>query len=136
MLAFNVNSDVGVDIEYLNKELVTEDIARNYFSNYEVTELFKLSENDRISAFFSIWTRKEAFIKAIGKGLSIPLDSFDVSIEESKPRIIRFGSDQIKSEPSLYNLPNIENYKSALVNLAERKKISNFRVSNYKYLLN
>ncbi|MCB0747972.1 MAG: 4'-phosphopantetheinyl transferase superfamily protein, partial [Ignavibacteriae bacterium] len=70
LLAFNLNNNIGVDIEYINKELVAEDIARNYFSEYEISELFNLNELDRIGAFYNIWTRKEAFIKAIGKGLS------------------------------------------------------------------
>lgn len=135
LLAFNLNNNIGVDIEYINEELVTEDIARNYFSEYEISELFKLNELDRIGAFFNIWTRKEAFIKAIGKGLSIPLNSFDVSVKLDEPKIKRFGDNKIQSMLNLYNLPYIENYKSAMVHLAKPKKIKNFFVSNSKYLI-
>jgi 4'-phosphopantetheinyl transferase len=78
--AFAQGHEVGVDLEYIKKDLATEDIARHFFSAYEVETLSTLPEAERSAAFFRCWTRKEAYIKAIGTGLSHPLDEFDVTL--------------------------------------------------------
>lgn len=135
LLAFNLSDEIGIDIEFINEELVTENIAKNYFSQFENEELFKLCQEDRINAFFNIWTRKEAFIKAIGKGLSIPLNSFDVNISDEKPKILRIRLDNILENLRLYNLPLISNYKSSLACMSKNKKKLNFVKIN-KNMLN
>jgi 4'-phosphopantetheinyl transferase len=61
------------------------DIARRFFSESEVDALEAVPEDARKAAFFLCWTRKEAYIKARGDGLFCSLDSFDVSLDPSKP---------------------------------------------------
>ena len=77
--------EVGIDVELIRTEFAGEAIARRYFSVKEVAELSSLSAELRTEGFFLCWTRKEAYIKAKGDGLQIPLDSFDVSLSPGLP---------------------------------------------------
>ena len=78
--AFSTADEVGVDVEYIRPELAGLDIAERYFSETEKRELRALPREAQAEAFFLCWTRKEAYVKAHGDGLQIPLDSFDVSL--------------------------------------------------------
>ena len=80
LLAFARGRDVGVDVEHVRSDFDLEAIARRFFSAHEQKELSALAPEDRAEAFFRCWTRKEAYIKATGDGLSLPLSQFDVSI--------------------------------------------------------
>lgn len=68
------NKQVGIDIEKVRNL----DIARNFFSRNECEQLYNIVEHERIDYFFNLWTLKESYVKAVGKGLSIELDSFSV----------------------------------------------------------
>lgn len=72
--------EIGVDVEHLRPMPDAEQIATRFFSTSEQTALLALPPEQRIRAFFACWTRKEAFIKAIGEGLYYPLDQFSVSL--------------------------------------------------------
>jgi 4'-phosphopantetheinyl transferase len=78
--AFSRGRELGVDVEQIRPQSAGEDIARRYFASSEVAELQALPTNLRPEAFFLCWTRKEAYVKAHGAGLSLPLDSFTVSL--------------------------------------------------------
>ncbi len=80
---------VGVDVERIRQGISSQVIARQYFSKSEVAELQALPLEQRKIAFFTCWTRKEAYIKAQGLGLSLPLESFDVSLTPKEPAILR-----------------------------------------------
>lgn len=83
LYAFTMHRPVGIDVEYLNRRSVMDrmKIARRFFSDAEYAALSALPERDQDRAFLACWTRKEAFIKAIGQGLSCPLDQFDVTVD-------------------------------------------------------
>jgi 4'-phosphopantetheinyl transferase len=70
-----------------------DDIARRFFSPAETAEYFALQESDRALGFMNCWTRKEAFIKAAGEGLYMPLDSFDVSLTPGEDASLRSIAD-------------------------------------------
>ena len=78
--AFSLGRRLGVDVERIRPQLAGEDIARRYFAAREVAELLALPAHLRAEGFFRCWTRKEAYVKAHGAGLSLPLDSFTVSL--------------------------------------------------------
>ncbi|MES1025690.1 4'-phosphopantetheinyl transferase superfamily protein [Gloeocapsa sp. BRSZ] len=79
LIAVTQNCDVGVDLECIRNDFPCQEIAARFFSPTEVAVLRSLPPHLQTTAFFTCWTRKEAFIKATGKGLSLPLDKFDVS---------------------------------------------------------
>jgi 4'-phosphopantetheinyl transferase len=78
---------VGVDIEQIRRISDEKALARRFFSVSEYESLLRFPPHDRLGAFFRCWSRKEAYIKAHGMGLAIPLSSFEVSLEKTIPRI-------------------------------------------------
>jgi len=81
LIAITLRHEIGVDIERIRDDIELESIAEQFFSAEEYNRLVSLPIPHRVPAFFHCWTRKEAFIKAKGMGLSLPLDQFDVSID-------------------------------------------------------
>src|SRR5258708_18456760 len=88
LYALTLKRQIGVDLEHIRPEFTADEIARRYFSASEVDRLSQLPPALRHQAFFNCWTRKEAFIKAIGIGLSLPLDQFDVTLAPNEPAIL------------------------------------------------
>jgi 4'-phosphopantetheinyl transferase len=78
--AFTIGCEIGVDVEQHRAIHDLEHIAHRFFSPDETAQLLDLPATERDTAFFNCWTRKEAYIKAMGGGLSIPLDSFCVTL--------------------------------------------------------
>ncbi len=89
LYAFALSHELGVDLEWFRPEIATEEIATRYFSIRERHELLSLPPELRVQGFFNAWTRKESYIKAHGKGLQIPLESFDVTLAPSQPVVLR-----------------------------------------------
>jgi 4'-phosphopantetheinyl transferase len=84
LYAVALNRKVGVDLERIDPSFVGDGIEEKFFSRNEIDELRSLAAGDRPRAFFNCWTRKEAYVKALGGGLQIPLQSFDVSLAPDK----------------------------------------------------
>lgn len=85
LLAVTRNRPVGVDLEFIRAERDLLGLAQRFFAKNEYDELRRLPETDQLRAFYLAWTRKEAFIKALGEGLSHPLDSFEVTLTPGIP---------------------------------------------------
>lgn len=95
-LAVSDHYVLGVDIEEIR--FLKEDIARQFFSRKEYLTLRALPPVVYLDGFYRCWTRKEAFVKAHGAGLSLPLDSFDVTFDwHSEPRLERLEGDPAAS---------------------------------------
>lgn len=91
--AFYHGVDVGVDVEAIRFLPDADRIAARFFSRRENETYRALAPRDKPLGFFNCWTRKEAFIKALGDGLGFPLDCFDVSLSpDEPPMILRVGA--------------------------------------------
>ena len=82
---------VGIDIEYIAP--VNLEIAETYFSNSEKEQLFALKQSEQLHFFYELWTFKESYLKLIGEGLSAPLDSFSISIDQGKNVVLKSSTE-------------------------------------------
>jgi 4'-phosphopantetheinyl transferase len=112
LLAFSLGSAVGVDVEFVRSDIASEEIAERYFAPQEVAELRSLPPAQRQEGFFSGWTRKEAYLKALGDGLQIPLASFRVSLTPSQPAVLESADN---GRWSLHSLCPAQDFAGALV---------------------
>lgn len=85
LYAFAAAGELGVDVELDDADFATDRIAERFFSPAEVSALRSLPPAAQPRAFLRCWTRKEAFVKARGDGLSLALDSFDVTLAPDEP---------------------------------------------------
>lgn len=116
LFAFAWDRTLGVDIEALKSNTPCDELAQNYFSLAERATYFALPAPERRRAFFRIWTRKEAYIKARGEGLSRPLAQFDVSLDVENARLIATRPNESEAERwRMKNIPLGENFAGALV---------------------
>lgn len=84
---------VGIDVERVRPDLASDAIARRFFAPREVAALQALPSETRTAAFFTCWTRKEAYIKAHGAGLSLALDRFAVSLDPAEAALLETLDD-------------------------------------------
>jgi 4'-phosphopantetheinyl transferase len=94
LIAIAMGRAVGVDVERIRADIDLDSIAARFFSPNECRMLASLAEPVRHESFFACWTRKEAYLKAKGVGLSLPLDQFDVSfLPGEEPRLLEVRHD-------------------------------------------
>jgi 4'-phosphopantetheinyl transferase len=107
LYGLTLGRQIGVDLEHVRTDFSVDEIARRFFSAGEVDRLSRTPGHLRSQAFFNCWTRKEAFIKAIGIGLSLPLDQFEVSLAPGEPAaLLRTQWDD--AEASRWSLRAVE----------------------------
>jgi len=85
VFAFALGRRIGVDVECIRHDVDVDEIPRRFFSQLEQQTLAGLEGRQKIEGFFNCWTRKEAYVKAVGSGLSLPLRDFDVSLAPGEP---------------------------------------------------
>jgi 4'-phosphopantetheinyl transferase len=79
---------VGVDVERIDRRVDIDQLSRSVFSEGERAELMRLAGDEKRLRFFQLWTLKEAYIKAVGRGLSLPLRAISVSFADpAQPRL-------------------------------------------------
>ena len=131
LFAFSKKHNVGVDVEFLNPNIQVKDIAINFFSRNEIRKLLSLPDQQKPLGFFNCWTRKEAFIKAVGAGLSFPLDKFEVSMEPDKPaKLLATDWDpNAASKWSIYSISLGSNFVGSLAieGLVDKVKLWNWQ---------
>lgn len=116
LLATCQKAALGVDLEWTERRVEYLLVGRRFFSDQEVGKLDACPPERQREAFFACWTRKEAYIKALGDGLSRPLDSFAVGMLEGEPATLLWSRFPGEVERwSLYNLTLPGSYRGALV---------------------
>ena len=85
LYAFTTGSPLGVDVERVRAMEDQDRVAETVFSDTEMAAFSRLTGERRVQGFWNGWTRKEAFIKAVGAGLSLPLKTFDVTLAPDEP---------------------------------------------------
>jgi 4'-phosphopantetheinyl transferase len=128
LLAVSRERSLGIDIEWMNPATSVMEICERFFSAGEISTLRGLPDDQKVAGFFQCWTRKEAFIKAVGEGLSIPLDSFDVSFG-SEPAALKSVRAEFTDVArwKLYDLPIDPEYAAALAAEGNHHKLSYLR---------
>lgn len=111
VFAFSLQAEVGVDVERMREEFRGQEIAERFFSEREVAALGKVPPELSSRAFFRCWTRKEAYVKARGGGLQIPLRSFSVEIGETEEQQL---VDEQGKEWSIYPFETKEGFAAAV----------------------
>ncbi len=106
LYAISRGKEVGVDIEWTPQIIPWEKIADAFFARKESEKLQKWPANQRAKGFFICWTRKEAYVKARGGGLSIPLDSFEVSAApEERPALLAAADPSELTRWTMWDIP-------------------------------
>jgi 4'-phosphopantetheinyl transferase len=123
--AFTIGCELGVDIERIRPVPEMADIAARFFAPEEAADLMKLPESDRPLGFFTCWTRKEAYIKAVGDGLSIPLAGFRVTLRPGDPaQLLSLNDDaQAARDWTLHHLDPAPDYVAALAYLDQPRPL-------------
>lgn len=94
LIAVTAGARVGVDVEHVRPLRDLDALISRFFSAEEARSLAPLAPQDRLAAFYACWTRKEAYLKATGSGLTVPLDRFTVSVAPGEaPRMVHIDGD-------------------------------------------
>ncbi len=118
--------EIGIDVEYLRPMPDAEQIATRFFSASEQVSLLALPAEQRVPAFFRCWTRKEAFIKAIGEGLYYPLDKFSVSLTPNEPARLLTVADK-PEEAACWSLHEFKPAPDYIAALAVRSPVTHIK---------
>jgi 4'-phosphopantetheinyl transferase len=116
LVALAWGREVGVDVERIRPGVDGDTIARRFFSPHEVAALRALPAAVRAQAFFRCWTCKEAYVKALGRGLALGLDRFDVSLDPAAPAALlaHRGAPEAPSRWTLVDVAAAPGYAAAL----------------------
>jgi 4'-phosphopantetheinyl transferase len=115
--AFTTDCEIGIDTEKVREIADANEIAARYFCRAEALELFSIADQEaRQEAFFRCWTRKEAYIKAVGDGLYMPLDRFQVTLStHDHARVVHISNDEkAASEWTLQHIEPAPGYTGAV----------------------
>jgi 4'-phosphopantetheinyl transferase len=109
VIALTRHALIGVDIERMRPDGADGRVAERFFTRNEAFLIATLNDADRVTAFFNAWTRKEAIVKAIGCGLSISLDAFEVTLRPGDvPALLE------------WNVPDVAHHTWQLLNIEPR----------------
>ena len=113
LVGVSLHSPLGVDIELVRDVPDFLTIAKRHFAPSEVEELLRLAPEQRREGFYVTWTRKEAFVKALGLGFSFPLDAFCTGRQDRPPRLTQVGG-AVCSDWTIADLAPVPECKAAV----------------------
>src|SRR5688572_702194 len=115
LFGFTQVSEIGVDVESIRPDFATQEIANRFFAPDEAATLAQLGQGERAGAFFNCWTRKEAYIKARGIGLSLGLSTFAVTLKPGETAALVRVDDNADAPPrwTMLNLDVGADYRAA-----------------------
>lgn len=125
LFTFTRKNLIGVDVELIKTEIELKEIAERFFSQNEFKALSQMPVEEQPQAFFNCWTRKEAFIKAVGDGLSFPLDKFEVSMAPKDPAqlLATHWDPEERSKWSLFSLKPQKGFAGAIAVKGQVEKL-------------
>jgi 4'-phosphopantetheinyl transferase len=117
LYALRLEGGLGIDIEYMRDDFASLEIAQHFFAKDEVAALSSLAVEQRVKAFFNCWARKESYIKALGMGISFPLDKFVVSMApDEAPALLKVeNNDREPDRWKMYELRPGDGYAAAII---------------------
>lgn len=130
VLAIVLDNEIGVDTEYTLKNFEYLDIAKIYFSENELIYLLNSPDDKQKNCFFDIWTLKEAFVKATGKGLTFPLNQFSLELpRENNIGVLISEENNIKSEAWQFWKTNINNTHKISIAINKIHKVPEYNIT-------
>jgi 4'-phosphopantetheinyl transferase len=96
--------DIGVDVESAVRRVRHRELAERFFGEDEVRALRTLAPDRQVGRFLELWTLKEAYLKARGRGISVPLRGFQFQLSDSNPPRIRFDAALVRDDPASWQL--------------------------------
>lgn len=133
VIAVTEGAEIGVDIENLNREVEYDDLAKQFFCEAEYLKLVQAPPEEKRNAFFNCWTRKEAFIKAVGEGLSYPLNDFEVTLLSNEPVQINHIQENLDTPKQwIFDSKNLDEY---IVATAVKHQNSSFVYQEFNQLV-
>ena len=133
-VSYNANQDLGVDIEHQDRKGQLLEMASHFFSKAESAILLEQPKERQVETFFKLWTLKEAYIKAIGKGLSIDLDSFSFSSLDEKININHYAKEEHLNRWDFYCASTFKSYQLSIASRIQSKDAKQPGVNTFKYL--
>lgn len=131
LVALTTGQNVGIDAERIRPMFDMKRMIELYFSPSEIEQLASYSESNRMAAFFCVWTRKEAVLKAIGEGLQLPLDKIEVSCDPEETRLSLMIPAELRSpsDYQLFSFQPADSYVAALAAEGENWNVRSFQYS-------
>lgn len=114
LIAVTKTYEIGVDIEKINADINFLELTEEFFSPTEYKQLVNLCPTEQLLAFYRLWTLKEAVVKALGKGLSYSLSSFDVSLASDFKHCLRKLLEPLSEQWSVFSFVLDKDYIGAL----------------------
>lgn len=130
LFAISNEENIGIDIEAVNRKIDFDEISKRFFSDRENEHIQALPISQKSIDFYKIWTAKEAFIKAIGQGLSFPLKEFEISLNNNTISLASIYGDPNKASTwNLFKYDVPDEYESSIAIQAERPDITSWKIS-------
>ena len=130
LIVFTKNIEIGVDIEKISEATDILEIAETVYTKDEINTLKTMpGDSNKLSHFFELWTRKEAYIKGLGYGLSMPVSLTDISVLSEEVTLLSNENNELKKEGSwiIRSLESEKHYKAAIASNKGLSKLQHFK---------